>query len=81
MWFKPWDDDVKNRCDNLRMEMRVELRNELEKLKADPSQMVGRVADLEVKMAKLWDLLTERTPRKQDKLSKFGRRFGGAGLN
>lgn len=80
MWFKPWDDDCKNRYDNLRMELRLEFKQELEKLKADPSLMVGRVADLEVKMAKLWGLLVEQTPRKQDKLSKYGRRFGGAGL-
>jgi len=37
----------------------------------------ARVADLEVKMAKLWDLLTTTTPSGQEKLSKVGRRFGG----
>jgi len=36
-----------------------------------------RLADLEVKMAKLWSLLIEQTPNGRDKLSKFGRRFGG----
>jgi hypothetical protein len=37
----------------------------------------ARIADLEVKMAKLWSLLVEQTPLGKDKLSKFGRRFGG----
>lgn len=36
-----------------------------------------RLVDLEVKMAKLWSLLLETTPAGKDKLSKFGRRFGG----
>jgi len=36
-----------------------------------------RIADLEVKMAKLWSLLTEKTINNNDKLSKFGRKFGG----
>jgi len=36
-----------------------------------------RIADLEVKMAKLWYLLTDKEPGrgKQEKLSKFGRSF------
>lgn len=37
----------------------------------------ARLADLEVKMAKLWGLLVETTPLGKDKLSKFGKRFGG----
>jgi len=37
----------------------------------------ARVADLEVKMSKLWNLLTAQTPNGEDKLSKFGKRFGG----
>lgn len=77
MWFRPWDEDMSNRIDNLRMDLRLEFKQELEKLRADPQLMVARVADLEVKMSKLWSLLVEQTPRKQDKLSKYGRRFGG----
>lgn len=41
----------------------------------------ARLADLEVKMAKLWGLLIETTPLGKEKLSKFGRRFGGANKN
>lgn len=37
----------------------------------------GRLAELEVKMAKLWSLLTETTPNGREKLSKLGRKFGG----
>lgn len=76
MWFKPWDDDIENRITNAEMRLRVDLMKELEK--SPNSQLQARVADLEVKMSKLWSLLVEQTPRKQDKLSKYGRRFGGA---
>ena len=41
----------------------------------------ARLADLEVKMAKLWALLVETTPLGKDKLSKIGRRFGGMSKN
>jgi len=37
----------------------------------------ARLADLEVKMAKLWGLLVETTPLGKDKLSKYGKKFGG----
>lgn len=36
-----------------------------------------RLADLEVKMAKLWGILLETTPKGKDKLTRFGKRFGG----
>ena len=34
-----------------------------------------RLAELEIKMAKLWDLLTEKTPTGREKVSKFGKGF------
>jgi hypothetical protein len=37
----------------------------------------ARLADLEVKMAKLWSLLVEQTPRGQDRLTRYGKVFGG----
>jgi len=40
-------------------------------------ELGGRVAELEVKMAKLWTMLTTVTPNGQEKLSKVGKRFGG----
>lgn len=43
------------------------------------SDMPERLADCEVKLKKLWDLLTEKTPRGQDKLNKYGKMFGGKG--
>lgn len=59
----------------------AELNKKIEELplKTPPStqEFANRVADLEVKMAKLWALLVEYTPRNQEKLSKMGRRFGG----
>jgi hypothetical protein len=36
-----------------------------------------RIAELEIKMAKLWNLLLEKSLKGEDKLTKFGRRFGG----
>jgi len=36
-----------------------------------------RLAELEVKMAKLWGLLTEKDLRGKEKLSRQGRLFGG----
>ncbi len=40
-------------------------------------ELANRIADLEVKMSKLWSLLTEQTPQNKDKLSKYGKMFGG----
>jgi len=34
-----------------------------------------RLADLEVKMSKLWTMLVEQTPTGKEKLNKFGRNF------
>ena len=49
----------------------------LKKRKDISEDTLSRIADLEVKMAKLWALLVETTPMGKEKLSKFGRRFGG----
>lgn len=37
--------------------------------------LLERVADLEIKMAKLWMLLLDKTPAGQDKLSRPGKTF------
>ena len=37
----------------------------------------ARVAELELKMSKLWSMLLETTPTGKQKLSTFGRKFGG----
>ena len=42
-----------------------------------PPEYAARLADLEIKMAKLWSILIESTPAGKDKLSKYGKRFGG----
>jgi len=42
-----------------------------------PPEYAARIADLEVKMAKLWGLLVETTPAKKEKLTKYGKMFGG----
>lgn len=36
-----------------------------------------RLTELEVKMAKLWGVLMETTPRNKERLSRFGKLFGG----
>ena len=48
----------------------------LELLKV-PQNHEERIAELEIKIAKLWSMLTEVSPTGREKLSKFGRRFGG----
>lgn len=43
-----------------------------------PPSINERIADLEIKMTRLWNLLTETSPMTQKtKLSRFGRMFGG----
>jgi hypothetical protein len=41
------------------------------------SSLSERVADLEFKVGRLWQLLTEETPTKKLKLSQTGRVFAG----
>jgi len=45
----------------------------------NPPEYAGRIADLEVKMAKLWALLVQQDIRNNDKLTRFGKSFGGKG--
>jgi hypothetical protein len=42
-----------------------------------PEKHEERIAELEVKMSKLWMLLTEVSPTGKERLSKYGRKFGG----
>lgn len=79
MWFKRGDDDAWQRYDALMANMSVKLAELEERLKKDqnPKDTQERLAELEVKMNKLWTLLTTTTPNGQDKLSKYGKMFGG----
>ena len=54
--------------------IKQQLEKKPDKLEKDAYE---RLADLEVKMAKLWNLLVETTPRGKEKTTKFGRMFGG----
>lgn len=47
-----------------------------------PADLEERIAELEVKMKKLWDLLTEKSITGHEKLSKSGKRivFGLGGV-
>jgi len=54
--------------------IKSELEKKPDKLEKDAYE---RLADLEVKMAKLWGLLVEQNAYGKDKLTKFGRKFGG----
>lgn len=60
--------------ENLKV-LQVNVQQKPDKLEKDAYE---RLADLEVKMARLWGLLTEELPSGKTKLSKFGRKFGGA---
>ena len=44
---------------------------------ASTQELSNRIADLEVKMSKLWTLLTATTPNGTDRLTKYGKVFGG----
>ena len=55
-------------------ELRLELEKKPDKLEKDAYE---RLADLEVKMAKLWNLLITQTSTGKEKTTKFGRMFGG----
>jgi len=54
-----------------------DLEKKPDKLEKDAYE---RLADLEVKMAKLWALLVETNTYGKEKLTKFGRKFGGAAM-
>lgn len=79
MWFKRGDDDAWQRYDALIATLNVKIAELEERLKKDqnPKDTQERLAELEVKMNKLWTLLTTTTPNGQDKLSKYGKMFGG----
>ncbi len=49
----------------------------LESRKEISVDLGARIAELELKMSKLWSMLLETTPTGKEKLSKFGRKFGG----
>lgn len=66
----------------LAMERDIEqLKASIEELKTERKPLeisaYERLADLEVKMSKLWALLVEERQPGRPKLSKFGRLFGG----
>jgi len=60
---------------------RIEATRQLIHFKVDnmPSnaQYAERLAEVEVKLAKLYNILLEETPTGRTKLSKFGKTFGG----
>lgn len=58
-------------------DMEARLDRKPDKLEKDAYE---RIADLEVKMAKLWDALLTTTQTGRIKASKLGRRFGGMSM-
>jgi len=38
-------------------------------------ELEERISSVEIKIRKLWDLLTQKTPKKNDTLSKYGKTF------
>lgn len=86
MWFKQGDKDDWERYDNLKIEMRALIVEEVQRLRTEmdarlkpmPEQYQERLAEAEVKLAKLWGLLVKTSPTGKEGLSKHGRLFGGA---
>jgi len=64
--------------DRMQTDFANELTKKPDKLEKD---VYERLADLEVKMAKLWDALLMTTETGKTKVTKLGRRFGGLTLN
>lgn len=62
--------------------MKTKIANVQDALEKKPDKLdkdaYERLADLEVKMAKLWGLLVETNAYGKDKLTKHGKFFGGA---
>jgi hypothetical protein len=84
MFFKKNDDERWQQYDASIVRMRAEMSAEIDKLRETldkkplPDNFHDRLADLEVKVSKLWMMLTEKSPTGKDKLSRYGRMFGGA---
>jgi len=89
MWFGKKDDESWERIDNLKATMRVEMAEELQKIRIEmdarlkpmPAEYAERLAELEVKLAKLWGLLVKTSPTGQERLTKHGKMFGGSSRN
>ena len=58
-------------------ELRLMIEKKPDKLEKDAYE---RIADLEVKMAKLWDALLTTSVTGKLKTTKLGRRFGGLSM-
>lgn len=83
MWFAKGDDDAWARYDATMLQMNAKIAELEERLQRDknPKDTQERLAEVEVKLSKLWALLTTQTPNGQDKLNRYGKMFGGkAGL-
>jgi len=84
MWNKKRKEEIENIKQDL-TNMRILLEQHtkeyamlLEKTPPSTTEFANRIADLEVKMAKLWAVLVEIDKRGRDKPSQFARRkFGG----
>jgi len=63
--------------DRMQTDFANELTKKPDKLEKD---VYERLADLEVKMAKLWDALLTTTETGKTKVTKLGRRFGGSSM-
>ncbi len=64
---------------------RQEVESARASLKNTPKEVTKeyaeRLADVEVKVAKLWTLLVEATPKGKDRLTSYGKVFGGKARN
>jgi hypothetical protein len=86
MWFKKNDDEHWERYDALKATMRAEMVEALKKQQVEiearltpmPKDYAERIAELEVKIAKLWAVLTKVSNTGQEGPSRVARvMFGG----
>ena len=85
-FFKKFDDKIekeieeeyKKNIEKDLFDLQKKYAELLAKSPVSTTEYANRIADLEIKMAKLWGMLIEQSPRTgKDKLSNEGKRFGG----
>lgn len=82
MWFLG-KQEIDEKLDSLGLQITL-LAKDLKELQnrkpsSDTSELSNRVADLEIKIAKIWHLAITTTPNGQEKLTKVGRKIFGGG--
>lgn len=77
MFWDKWKEDYIDEIAQLKEENAKLLADMEEMKKKQPPELTIRVADLEVKMSKLWGLLLQVGVNGKERVTKMGKLFGG----